>query len=67
MKQKSKSMKEVYLSMYDSETIKNNPLKAVEARGFLKCLKQFMPSEDWIEVEDIMLIMLIKVLSEKWR
>lgn len=68
MKEKSKSLKDIYNEMYDPSEMEHNPLKAVEARGYLKCLKQFLPSESWIEIEDIMLMLVIKTMvGKKWK
>ena len=47
MKRKSKTQKEIYMEIYDRKKLVKNPLFIVEATGYLKCLLQFLPAENW--------------------
>lgn len=51
MERKSKTQKEIYMEKYDIKKITKNPLYIIEAIGYLKCLSQFFPAEDWIAEE----------------
>ena len=51
MERKSKTQKEIYMESYAIEKLAKNPLLIVESIGYLKCLSQFLPAEDWIEEE----------------
>ena len=62
---KSKGYKEIYEEKYPVESFADNPLRMVEAIGYLKCLEQFLPSEKWIRIEiQILLVGIFAVSSE---
>lgn len=51
MERESKTLKEIFREKYNTKEILNNPLLCCEAVGYLKALKQFSPSEKWINDE----------------
>lgn len=67
MKNESKSLREIYNDKYVPSEMEQNPLLAVEALGFLKCLNQFTPNEPWIDFEKLMLTLVIASTVEKKR
>ncbi|MBO7695362.1 MAG: hypothetical protein J6T10_22285 [Methanobrevibacter sp.] len=67
MKNESKTLREIYNDKYDPRAMEDNPLLAVEAIGYLKCLRQFTPNEPWIEFEDFMLTSLLMTQFDKKR
>lgn len=50
MKRNSKSSMEIFWELYPASQLAENPVKCIEAIGWLKCTKQYIPTlEDWIE------------------
>ncbi len=58
---RSKGYKEIFEEKYSVESCVDNPLRMIEAIGYLKCLEQFLPSEKWIR-EDIESILFVLAL-----
>ena len=46
---KSKNYKEIFEERFSYKLIKENPLVATEAVGYLEALEQFLPADRWIE------------------
>lgn len=66
MEERSKSTKEIYNKIYSSEKILECPLKAVEAIGWLRCTKQYIPSlSSWIDNEITFLLTVITLFVIK--
>lgn len=51
MERESKTLKEIFREKYNTKEISNNPFLCCEAVGYLKALKQFSPSEEWVNDE----------------
>ena len=52
MEERSKTIKELYLQKYHTKEVLENPMLCAEAIGYLKALKEYLPSEEkWIEDE----------------
>lgn len=50
MERNSKTVVENFWEFFPLETLVENPVKAIEAIGWLRCTKQYVPSlEDWID------------------
>ena len=65
MKERSKTNKEIYLQKYHTKKVLENPLSCAEAIGYLKALKEYLPSEEkWIEgeMEELMIRVLFFAL-----
>ena len=67
MKRNSKSTMEIFGELYPASLLAENPLKCIEAVGWLRCTKQYIPAlEDWIESTiDIIIKTLVTYLFEK--
>lgn len=60
LKERTSTTKEIYRKTYPIDSILENPLKGVEAIGWLKCTKQYVPYlSEWIESEIGMLLAII--------
>ena len=59
MERKSKTQKEIYMEIYDNEKFSESKLFIAEAMGYLKCLSQFFPAEEWITKEMSRLFILL--------
>lgn len=57
MKEKSKNLQELFVDLYPAEACINSPMTCAEAIGYLRCLKQFVPSEKWITTAEELLIL----------
>lgn len=52
LKERTCTTKEIYRKTYPMESILENPLEAVEAIGWLRCTKQYVPYlSEWIDAE----------------
>ena len=50
MERNSKSTMEIFGELYPAPVLAENPLKCIEAIGWLRCAKQYIPTlEDWFE------------------
>ena len=60
MEERSKTNKEIYEQKYPFEKIVESPALCTEAIGYLKALKEYLPSEQkWIETEIISLKLVV--------
>lgn len=65
MQRNSKTLKEIYREKYPIKDTVKKPTLCSEAVGYLKGILQFNPSEEWINDEIlIMLIMLMGSLKD---
>ena len=61
MEKRSKTNKEIFEQKYPAKELLKNPVKCAEAIGYLKALKEYLPSEqNWVddEIVSLMAIML---------
>ena len=66
-KERTNTTKEIYRKTYPMESILENPLEAVEAIGWLRCTKQYVPYlSEWIdsEIGKLMLVIAFTVIKE---
>lgn len=63
MERKSKTQKEIYMERYGIKKLAKNPLFIFEAIGYLKCLLQFLPAENWAMGELARLELLLMVYT----
>lgn len=62
MERNSKTTKEIFNELYHMSEVVENPVKALEAIGWLKCTKQYIPSmEQWIDTTIDFLIVAISI------
>ena len=60
MKERSKTIKEIFEQKYPIEEWLENPMLCAEAMGYLKALEEYLPSEQkWIEKEKQALMMVL--------
>lgn len=61
---RSKGYKEIFEEKYPAGDLIESSYRAAEALGYLKCLKEFMPSEKWIDISigNILSSLLLKAL-----
>lgn len=59
MEERSKTNKEIYEQKYPREELAKSSMLCVEAVGYLKALKEYFPSEKWIENEIKILLLVI--------
>lgn len=66
MDARSKSTKEIYNERYPRVGFFDNPLKAIEAIGWLRCTEEYIPSlTDWIEQEISFLLTLLELITNR--
>lgn len=61
MEERSKTNKEIFEQKYSFEKVSRNPFLCAEARGYLKALNQYFPSErKWTtsKLQDLLMIIL---------
>lgn len=52
LKERTSTTKEIYRKTYPMESILENPLEGIEAIGWLRCTKQYVPYlSEWIDGE----------------
>lgn len=66
LKERTRTTNEIYRKTYPIESIMENPLKGIEAIGWLKCTKQYVPYlSKWIDAEIGMLLAVIPLFAIK--
>lgn len=67
LKERTSTTKEIYRKTYPMESIMENPLEGVEAIGWLKCTKQYIPYlSEWIdgEIGKLMAVVALSIFKE---
>ena len=64
MEERSKTNKEIYEQKYPFEKVSRNQLLCAEAKGYLKALIQYFPSEQkWADTEMLHLMLTMLLLQ----